>query len=408
MANQLGAVRFTGKLANVVGYKNSASNKNNNHFVRERVYTISNPRTYAQAKQRSKARPAQIFYEAFSPVENHAFLPKDRASKNRNKFLSLAMKLDEISDVMKGQAFLPFCRYQISKGALGLDSLCKGESLNTAEAGISDYADCVKFPNLNTGTTADVIAGTTTIAELSEDILTNNIQLVEGEEVTILAVMCLKISIYERFAVRASFVLDKGNVITQLADVLPAALTIYGGTDGALIVAPGDSDYSILSCGVIISSKTDTSWVYTNSFMAKSGFAIDGFDWDEELVIESYMTEGSTNASDLILQQANNAMAGNRVVVNAVENETFELATGVTGTTSESDAAIATYTDGNRKVVVLNEGMQLVNLEDGVFTPLTITGTGQGAQPEPLKLTDTKWAGNDYVLASELGTWGSF
>ena len=56
-------------MANVVGYKNPASSKANNNFYRERVYTVSNPKTQAQATQRAKVRPAQIFYNAFERVE---------------------------------------------------------------------------------------------------------------------------------------------------------------------------------------------------------------------------------------------------------------------------------------------------------------------------------------------------
>lgn len=81
MAKQTAVVRFKGKLGNIVGYKQNTSSKSTsaNDFARIRVTDISNPRTRKQAKQRAKAAPAQMFYQAFEPVLNHSFYPTDSA-----------------------------------------------------------------------------------------------------------------------------------------------------------------------------------------------------------------------------------------------------------------------------------------------------------------------------------------
>lgn len=299
MAQQLGAIRFRGKVANVVGFKNSASTKSNKDFVREHVAEIANPKSDAQAAQRCKAKPAQMFYAAFEGVLNHAFKPSAKASLNRNMFLKYAMSNPTIPDVEKGDAYLPLVDYRVSRGNLGFDSLCKGVAV--------DDGSGVKFGVLCNMEPTEA----TTIGAFSTAILEANPQLVEGQELTFLVISCPADRPTLRTATFISFVLDKGNTVTTLAN-LYKGMVFLGCTsqgDGIEIYAEDATETSILSAALIISSRSGSSWRYTNSFMnfSNEGEAARAL-VSPNAVKQSYMESDATRESDKILQQADNGL----------------------------------------------------------------------------------------------------
>lgn len=386
MAQQLGAVRFKGKVANVVGFKNSASRKINKNFMRERV-TGANPRTEKQATQRCKAKPAKIFYDGFQNVLNHAFLPNDRASRNRNEFMSLAMKNTELPDVAKTDSYLPLNSLQISKGALGLDFLTIG----------SPDEEAVDFLNLKFD---DAINENYDVATLSDVLLQSNPLLAEGQELTFLAVLVSKSDSTARIAADLSFVLDSGNT-TTLVKNLSSIITLGDVDERAIAVVPqttiGD-DYYVASAGLIISSKTNSSWVYTSSFMYRSeeGEALYAGE-SKRSVVASYMQAGDFD-SDKILQQADNKMAG-QVEFKAYGSAAFDLQPSVSGTTSYNSLTTAIYSNGERKVVVTPTGV--VGIVSGnTFTPITLTN---GQNVTNLLLSQTSLASAPTVSIEELG-----
>ena len=402
MARQLGAVRLQGKLANVVGYKNPASSKANNNFYRERVYTVSNPKTQAQAVQRAKVRPAQIFYNGFERVLNHAFLPSLRASRNRNRFMSLAMKLNEIPDAMKGEAFLPFCEYQISAGALGLDALAAATNIKKAPAGASyDWSGSILFPNLRIDDSIDMDP-TDTIGAVSSLLIENNTGLVEGMELTFLAVVASSADPFQRVAQIVSFVLDKGNTVTTLGDIMGDYLAWKKGAGYTLTLTTETNDYEVLSAGLIISARAGNTYVYTNSKMCKSWRAEEAYSEGEDEVIASYMEGGSSRGSELILQQASNKAPGNRVVPSSVGQVEITLADGVSGNLSSQNAGIVTMTNGDKRILIANALGQICDYDadNGAAVPVTITPTGGTARP--LTLTDTTFDGNGTITVADL------
>lgn len=406
MARQLGAVRLQGKLANVVGYKNPASSKANNNFYRERVYTVSNPKTSGQAIQRAKVRPAQIFYTGFERVLNHAFLPSLRASRNRNRFMSLAMRLDEIPDVMKGEAFLPFCQYQISAGALGLDALAAATNIKKAPAGASyDWAGSILFPNLRIDDSIDMDP-TDTIGAVSSLLIENNTGLVEGMELTFLAVVATSADPFQRVAQIVSFVLDKGNTVTTLGDIMGDYLAWKKFAGYSLILTTESNDYEVLSAGLIISARAGNTYVYTNSKMCKSWRAEEAYSEGEDDVIASYMEGGSSRGSELILQQASNKAPGNRVVPSSVSQVEITLADGITGALSSQNAGIVTMTNGDKRILIANDLGQICdyNAAAGAAVPVTITPAGGTARP--LTLDDTTFDGNGTITVAVLQTAG--
>lgn len=389
MAQQLGAIRFKGKVANVVGFKNSASSKSNNNFVREHQSTVSNPKTYAQARQRSKAIPAQNFYAAFENVLNHAFLPTDRASRNRNRFISKAMKLDEVPDVLKGESLIPLCTYQVSEGSLGLDNLAEASTVTSNDGGVGFGISLTSQFGENA-----------TIAAISTNLLNENSTLVEGMELTFLLledVSSLENG-SERFAKVVSFVLDKSNTLTTLGDIAGPSFAL-SVENGRLVVV---DVYSILSAAVIISSRAGSSWRYTNSIMGLStkGKEVKAQTLESD-VIESYMNSTANRTSDLILQQADNTQTEG-VHLSSVTTMNITLAQGVSGTLSANAANIAAMSNGVRKVIVLNGA--LTTGAAGSRVAITITPTGGTARP--LTLADTTFDGNETITVEEVEAYG--
>lgn len=385
MAQQLGAIRFKGKVANVVGFKNSASSKSNNNFVREHTSVVSNPKTYAQARQRSKAIPAQNFYAAFENVLNHAFLPTDRASRNRNRFISKAMSLDEIPDVLKGASYVPVCGYQISEGALGLDNLCERTLVegNTA---------------FNLGFTIVADYSTDLLSKVASNILQENPSLEEGQELTFLAVLGSIDNPQERIVAVTSFVLNTTDTITKFKDVSPL-LEIQSVLDSKAGLTTHVDGFDVIACGLIISSKTAKSWRYTNSFMWTTNYYEQ---WrvylpTESDVIESYMNSTANRTSDLVLQQADNQQTEG-VHPSSVTTMNITLAQGVNGALSANAANIVAMSNGVRKVMVLNGALTT----GAAGNRVAITITPNGGTARPLTLADTTFDGNETITVEEV------
>lgn len=398
MGKQISVLRIKGSVGEVTGYKMNTSSKTSKSgdFIRSKATSVANPRTYAQAKQRAKASPAQLFYHAFSNVENHAFFPLDKAIKNRNMFLSLAMKLDYVPDVKKGEAKLPFAPYQVSKGALGLNSLCVGTYGNEDDS-------LIAFESLN----SPEFTKNSTIAAFSSNLLNANVLLAEGMELTFIAVCCNANNPQERWAQVASIVLDTADNVTKLKDVMGKQLSLQPlawDTDCVGLTSADPETIKILAAALIISSKTDSSWMYTNSFMTLTAYALDGFDWKEREIVESYMNETRSRESDKILQQADNASEGEAVPVVSVGNGEITLKQGVTGTPNPTDAAIALTRFGISKVVVSDSGqLQWYNGPAKTWTPVFLDSQGDR---RPLTLADTTWAGSQTITIAKCQAYG--
>lgn len=390
MGKQISVLRIKGSVGEVTGYKMNTSSKTSKSgdFIRSKATSVANPRSYAQAKQRAKARPAQLFYDAFSNVENHAFFPLDKAVKNRNMFLSLAMKLDYVPDVKKGEAKLPFAPYQVSKGALGLDSMCVGEYMNTDDSSIKFNVGCDDIFDENE----------ITVAKLSSVLLANNPRLKNGEELTFMAVLANESNSNERWAEHVSFVIDESDNTTVLTNIFAHNLSIARDELAEFLVLGTRNSTKMLCAALIISSKTDSSWQYTNSFMNLTAYAIDGFDWKEREIIDSYMNESRDRFSEKILQQADNVQ-GEIVPVVSVANGEIKLAQGVTGSLNKTDAAIASMRFGISRVVVSDRGqLQWYDGPAKTWTPITLTS---GDERRPLVLADTTWAGSQTITIAE-------
>ena len=395
MAQQLGAIRYKGKIANVVGFSNSASSKSNKNFVRERASQVSNPKTYKQAKQRAKAKPAQMFYAAFEPVLNHAFLPTGKASKNRNRFMKLAMSLDQISDVVKDANYLPLCNYQVSEGALGVDTLCKG----AADSSVGNMVIFNLLSNIEFDTDS-------TIAQVSTAILANNPQLSEGQELTIIAVCGVREEPI-RFAATLSFVLDKTNSVTTVGDISGTISISDNGSKLYVFAADGGSidNVDVLAAALIISSKTKDTWRYTNSFMALSASGAKSVLATEAEVIKSYQSADATRSSNKILQQADNSTKGSLSVEKVIVT-TIELKEGVSGeittdTPIVANSCIAILSNGERRIVTqLEGGIEAVAYYDNENDVYGANLLDEDGETSPLTIDKTNWDGMQTIDSS--------
>lgn len=397
MAKQIGIYRYIGKMGQSVGFSNANASKAGTKFVREKAASISNPRTYAQARQRAKVRPAALFYNAFVDVLNHAFIPNGRESKNRLRFMQLAMKLG-VPNVYKDENVLPFnLPYQISEGTLGVSSLCK---VGTTAA--DDGA--VVFPNFIAPAGWDDAASIRelTIADFASAVIAANPQLVAGEELTCLAILQSVNDPNEQIPAFFSIVLDTADTLTTVGDMVGNRLSLWvdtsAGADVAIFgLASGIGLYKIVAGGLIISHKTASTWNYTNSFLGISAYG-EQIGWDEEDIIASYMEGAKDFDSSKVLQQANNGQQQGVVPVSG-ENVAYSVTDAPEGATyNYATAAVVTMSDGQRRVVVDNSG-NLVSYQNGEFVTIlqTIDGTAT-----PLPKSATSWSGVNALSVSEV------
>lgn len=389
MAKQTAVVRFKGKLGNIVGYKQNTSSKSSSSedFARIRVTDVSNPRTRKQARQRAKAVPAQMFYQAFEPVLNHAFFPASSNVKNKNRFLALAMKNAVVPNVVKGQRSVPITvPYQVSQGSLGLDYLC------VAGPGNGSMQLLFSLP----GSSLTANSGTT-VGNFSFAVLSANPVLEAGMELSFLVLLVADNDPNAVIAQHWSIVLNEGDSITTLGD-----LGWY--EDISAVISSNGTEFECSTLGLaagalIISSKASSSWRYTNSYLGQTAFG-EGFDSNYEEVIASYMNPDTTATSSLILQQANNAADAGKVVLSGIQTAaSYDVKPTIQDTDVNASAAI--MSNGQRLPIVNAEGY-LVTRGDGVWTVVTRKPAGEGATPVPVALTDTTCDGMTAISTADM------
>lgn len=403
MGKQTSIIQFKGKLGNLVGFRNANAKTPNENFVRQKAESVANPKTYNQATQRSKITPAQRFYDAFVSVLNHAFIPRGRASKNRNRFLSLAMSNPNIPWVERKQNLLPVnCNYQVSEGSLGIDGLVRASAEGTAVAGMQSI---VYFPNLQAqiGTTGSAVRALT-VAQFTEKILAGNPNLIEGMELTFMAILVSKADISLRSGVHFSVVLNSGDTLTTIGDIIGSDYELIDtGTSHALAIAATNAGrFNVACAAAIVSSRTTSSWKYTNSFMAMSAWAASYLAGDVEQVITSYMSDASAANSELILQQADNNPSAGTVRPLAGSNEAFTVRNAPQGATyNHTTAATVLMSDGTTRVVTDQNGR--IRYYNGTsFEPVYMTYTdAQGQNEDIVTLAMTTWADNPTISEQE-------
>lgn len=127
-SNTGGAFGFLRRSIGSVTYRTStaALDGKKKQVASMKPQSVKNPNTVAQIIQRMKVTPAQLFYSAFeqaaSSVEDnplsHSFAGYEYGSKNRLRFMQLAMQGEPKAYVPKGINFVVPGEYQVSEGNL--------------------------------------------------------------------------------------------------------------------------------------------------------------------------------------------------------------------------------------------------------------------------------------------------
>ena len=402
MAKQSSLYQFKGKLGNAVGFSNKDAKVSGSSFVRRAPATVSNPKSYDQAAQRAKTTPAANFYAAFEPVLNHAFIPDGSKGKNRQQFMKHAMKLDMVPDVLKGESVLPCLPYQISKGNLGLDRFTKLAVVNTNNVA-SHIVSGIVFPENAAGEDVTDPGNVLqmTVDDFSTALIENNQGLVEGMEITFLAVVIDDpVERTKRYAVHGSVVLNTKDSITTIGDVLPVELKICSKNNRLSTVLKDIDNNHVRSFGIIISSKSGSTYKYTTSFMLDSPLDIDGAVTVDE-VVASYQASASSSSSDLILQQANNSASGVVSYVQFANSQAVELSPAVAGATLNHDVAgVAKNSIGESKLIVGSNGQLMFYRGNSGVEGITKT---VDTVVTPVLISETTLAGNPTVTVAELG-----
>lgn len=401
MGKLTGAVKYVGKMNDTVGFKNSLAKDPNSTFVRAKAVSVKNPKSYKQATQRAKTRPASLFYAAFEPVLNHAFIPKGGATRNRLRFLALAMRLC-VPFVFKGENKIPFnVPYVVSEGSLGLGALTKIKNPNIQSTTLGYGIACTNIYGATAWDDDPTTINDLTVSAFSTAILAANPNLSEGMEITILAVEVDEDDLGQTIPARVSIVLDTNDTITTMANLLAGSgLILVADTDHRLCAyaVRSAANYSIPAGAIIISARNGSTWNYTTSELQMNSWGIDGFDWDEESIIESYMDSANSVTSDRILQQANNnIIEGVRPVSGS--NLAYTVSPAVAGATYNfSAAAVVIMSDGTRRVVVDSNGTLMHADGVGGFDPIQQT---VDEETTSVGISNTTWSGNNTITEQE-------
>lgn len=401
MGKLTGAVKYVGKMNDTVGFKNSLAKDPNSTFVRAKAVSVKNPKSYKQATQRAKTRPASLFYAAFEPVLNHAFIPKGGATRNRLRFLALAMRLC-VPFVFKGENKIPFnVPYVVSEGSLGLGALTKIKNPNIQSTTLGYGIACTNIYGATAWDDDPTTINDLTVSAFSTAILAANPNLSEGMEITIIAVEVDEDDLGQTIPARVSIVLDTNDTITTMANLLAGSgLILVADTDHRLCAyaVRSAANYSIPAGAIIISSRNGSTWNYTTSELQMNSWGIDGFDWDEESIIESYMDSANSVTSDRILQQANNnIIEGVRPVSGS--NLAYTVSPAVAGATYNfSTAAVVVMSDGTRRVVISSNGTLMHADGVGGFDPIQQT---VDEETSSVGISNTTWSRNNTITEQE-------
>lgn len=162
---------WRGKKGSTVFYKIKNSNSAQKQGMRERVYEVSNPKTYGQASQRMKLAPAQRIASALKPIIERSFEGIAYGDASRRYFLkrALSLSIEQFPAVSKNENLLIPVPFEISRGSL------PAVTIN-------------RFVEDQTETSLSISAGLyTTIGQLSAGLLAQNPNLKTGQQITLVA-----------------------------------------------------------------------------------------------------------------------------------------------------------------------------------------------------------------------------
>lgn len=150
---------------------------NGQQITKQKVSSVTNPKSTAQTVQRMKLAPAQRFYDAFNMLLNHSFQNINYGNKSRQYFMSEAMKQNGGPYVAKGvQTIIPGS-YLISKGSQGTVTTVFDHDASYR----TNIRLTLKYGNISSGNKR-------THDEFVQDVLSSNPWIKEGQKLTIMCI----------------------------------------------------------------------------------------------------------------------------------------------------------------------------------------------------------------------------
>lgn len=250
MARQQGAIRFTGRLANTVGFKARDGRGDGFDAMRAHVTQVANPQTLAQMTQRMKLTPVQNFYRGLQELLNHSWQGVRYKNPSRLHFYALAMRAFSTYGcpyVSKGdRQFVPWA-FPISSGSVAVDTTVS--AISTGSATLALNADSTTFSG--------------TWAEASEALIAQNPGLKNGDQLTMVVVFKEGNNFIPYFC---RVVLDVAST-ESAQDGNDVILSQSGGK--VTMIKEGDgigSDW--VAAGLIVSRFQNGVWQRSNSILA--------------------------------------------------------------------------------------------------------------------------------------------
>ena len=233
---------WKGKKGSSVFYKIANSNSAQKQGIRERIYDVANPQSYAQAGQRMRMYPAQAVYGAIKEVIERSWQGIKYGENARREYLKGALRVPVFPAISKGYGVVVPGPYQIAKGTL--------QEFRQSFDASGNFI--VEMPAASA-----VSSDVDTVADFSVALLTANPQLKNGDQLAF--VICYNpagSAQYPSFVWQVvSFELDTAN--TQLlSELLPANVEIAATTQNMVVSAAGGADF--WAAAMIISREATT------------------------------------------------------------------------------------------------------------------------------------------------------
>ena len=227
MATSNGLIgNFRGKLGNIVGYQYIDANGHAVQAIRAYRPDVFNPKTLDQAQQRIKITNSVAFYKAYASLLSRSY--EDRKNAHacycRQQSLAMSMIYGETPAVPKGRrGFVP-AFYIVAEGSLPERSVL---SVGTTAAPQSFTTSLQVSITINNATT---------LGELSQDLVDNNLNLLDGD--TLYFMYAVQVgTIYFNPAI-VSLTLDTASS-TPLVSVLSPVDQLQSVTDDSNILRLG-------------------------------------------------------------------------------------------------------------------------------------------------------------------------
>ena len=178
--------QFRGKVGNIVGYLTKNRAGRYEQTVKAYQPVVANPQTYAQALARVPVGPVQRICSALLPLIQRGFEGTAYGDPSKNEFLSYNLKYFRGPFMEKGSVMVPPGPMLITKGSLA--------PIGVKEVNSHIDTGYIKFDLRVIDWDTDWDKGT-----MANELLSNNPQLIPGEQLTFVAVYRINGEFFYRY-----------------------------------------------------------------------------------------------------------------------------------------------------------------------------------------------------------------